>query len=134
MTRRRKTVDSNSLIIMTPFIDVMTVLLAVFVVTAPMLTTGIDLDLPSAGHTVIAGDDHALQIGVDPTGRYYLGETQMTRDQVVVKAVAMRGENPKLSIMLNGDKNANYGAVMAIMGALKDAGFQRVGLRTKLEN
>ena len=134
MSRRRKRLDANSLIVMTPMIDVMTVLLAVFVVTAPMMTTGIDLDLPRAGRSAMSGDDHALQISVDSGGRYYLGKTQMTRDDMVKKAVAMRNENPKLTIMINGDSAANYGAVMSVMGKLKDAGFQKVGLRTRLDN
>lgn len=134
MPRKRKSVDSNSLIVMTPMIDVMTVLLAVFVVTAPMLTSGIDLDLPKAGQSAMSGDDHAIQIGVDAGGRYFVGKEQRTRAEIVERLIAMRGENPKLTIMINGDKNANYGAVMSMMGALKDAGFQKVGLRTKLEN
>ncbi|MCL1892444.1 MAG: biopolymer transporter ExbD [Alphaproteobacteria bacterium] len=134
MTRRRKRIDSDSLIVMTPMIDVMTVLLAVFVVTAPMLTSGIDLDLPRAGHSSISGDDHAIQIGVDIQGRYFVGTEQRTREEIVERLVAMRGENPKLAIMINGDRGASYGAVMAMMGSLKDAGFQKVGLRTKLEN
>lgn len=134
MQRRRKSVDSNSLIVMTPMIDVMTVLLAVFVVTAPMLTSGIDLDLPKAGHSAMSGDDHAIQIGVDTSGRYFVGKEQRSKKEIVDRLVAMRGENPKLTIMINGDKNANYGAVMSMMGALKDAGFQKVGLRTKIEN
>ncbi|MCL2749260.1 MAG: biopolymer transporter ExbD [Alphaproteobacteria bacterium] len=134
MSRRRKTVDSNSMIVMTPMIDVMTVLLAVFVVTAPMLTSGIDLDLPRAGRSVIGGDDHAIQVGVDAQGRYFVGQEQRTREEIVERLVAMRGENPKLTIMINGDKGASYGAVMAMMGSLKDAGFQKVGLRTKLDN
>lgn len=134
MPRKRKSVDSNSLIVMTPMIDVMTVLLAVFVVTAPMLTSGIDLDLPKAGHSAMSGDDHAIQIGVDTSGRYFVGKEQRSKKEIVERLVAMRGENPKLTIMINGDKNANYGAVMSMMGALKDAGFQKVGLRTKLEN
>src|SRR5574344_258631 len=134
MPRKRKSVDSNSLIVMTPMIDVMTVLLAVFVVTAPMLTSGIDLDLPKAGQSAMSGDDHAIQIGVDAGGRYFVGKEQRTRAEIVERLIAMRGENPKLTIMINGDKNANYGAVMSIMGALKDAGFQKVGLRTKIEN
>jgi len=134
MSRRRKNIDPNSMIIMTPLIDVMVVLLAVFIVTAPMLTSGIDLDLPRAGNSVASGDDHALQISVDKSGRYYLGEMQLTREEVVARAAAMRTENAKLAIMINGDRGASYGAVMAMMGALKDAGFQKVGLRTKLEN
>ena len=134
MSRRRKTTDSNSLIVMTPMIDVMTVLLAVFVVTAPMLTSGIDLDLPKGGNSAITGDDAAIQVSVDREGRYFFTDTQMNADDIVKKLVAMRGENPKLAIMINGDKGASYGAVMGMMGALKDAGFQRVGLRTKMGN
>jgi len=130
-TRRRVTDATLSL---TPMIDVMTVLLAVFMVTTPMMTNGIDLDLPNAGTTVLTGSDHAMQISVDAAGRYYLGSTQMSMDDVVRRAVAMRGENSALTIVINGDKRADYGAVMAVMGKLKSAGFSRVGLRTKLEN
>jgi biopolymer transport protein TolR len=115
-------------------IDVMTVLLAVFMVTTPMMTTGIDLDLPRAGNTSISGNDHAMQISVDKQGRYYLGDAQLPADEVVKKAAAMRRENAELTIMINGDTHADYGAVMNMMGKLKDAGFQKVGLRTRLDS
>ncbi len=128
---RRRNTDAN--ISLTPMIDVMTVLLAVFMVTTPMMTTGIDLDLPRAGHSALTGNDHAIQISVDSVGRYYIGDVKMSRDDVVKRAIAMRGENPQLTIMINGDAAADYGAVMSVMGKLKDAGFQRVGLRTKLD-
>ncbi|MDE5615260.1 MAG: biopolymer transporter ExbD [Alphaproteobacteria bacterium] len=128
--RRRK---ADAAISLTPMIDIMTVLLAVFMVTTPMMTTGIDLNLPNAGSSALTGNDHAIQISVDAAGRYYLGDVQMARDEVVKRAVAMRGENPQLTIMINGDRSADYGAVMSVMGKLKDAGFQRVGLRTQLD-
>lgn len=132
MTRRRyRNTDVN--ISLTPMIDIMTVLLAVFMVTTPMLTTGIDLNLPRAGNSALTGNDHAIQISVDAAGRYYVGMTELTRDDVVKRVVAMRGENPDLTIMINGDAAADYGAVMAVMGKLKDAGFQRVGLRTEID-
>lgn len=129
-SRRRRTDATLSL---TPMIDIMTVLLAVFMVTTPMLSSGIDLDLPRAGHSAMTGGDHAIQVSVDSAGRYYIGEMQLSRDDVVKRAVAMRGENPQLTIVINGDKRADYGAVMAVMGRLKDAGFQRVGLRTQMD-
>ena len=129
--RRRSTDASISL---TPMIDIMTVLLAVFMVTTPMMTNGIDLDLPRAGNSVLTGNDHAIQISVDTAGRYYIADTQLKIDDVVRRAVAMRGENPHLTIVINGDASADYGAVMAVMGKLKDAGFQRVGLRTRTGN
>ena len=133
MSRFRHRRDTDALIQLTPMIDVMTVLLAVFMVTTPMMTNGIDLDLPNAGHSALNGTDHAIQISVDSDGRYYLNENEMDVDAVVRSAIAMRGENPQLSIMINGDKRADYGAVMTVMGKLKDSGFQRVGLRTKAE-
>ena len=128
---RRRQFDGG--IQLTPMIDVMTLLLAVFMVTTPMMTTGIDLDLPRAGRSAMTGNDHAIQISVDKAGRYYLAETQLKRDEIVKRAVAMRGENPNLTIMISGDSSADYGAVMSMMGRLKDAGFQKVGLRTQPE-
>ena len=131
MSRNRRR-NSDASISLTPMIDIMTVLLAVFMVTTPMLSTGIDLDLPRAGHSALTGNDHAIQISVDAAGNYFLGDARLSRDDVVRRAVAMRGENPQLSIVINGDTHADYGAVMAMMGKLKDAGFQRVGLKTKM--
>ena len=133
MSRLRRKRDSDTLIQLTPMIDVMTVLLAVFMVTTPMMTNGIDLDLPNAGNSALTGNDHAIQISVDANGQYYLNEMKLDVNDVVKRAIAMRGENPQLSIMINGDRHADYGAVMVVMGKLKDSGFQRVGLRTKAE-
>lgn len=132
MSRLRKR-QSDGGIQLTPMIDVMTVLLAVFMVTTPMMTTGIDLELPRAGVSAMTGNDHAIQISVDARGNCYLAETKLSRDDVVKRAVAMRGENPNLTIMISGDTHADYGAVMSMMGRLKDAGFQKVGLRTQPE-
>ena len=126
--RRRQ---SDAGISLTPMIDVMTVLLAVFMVTTPMMTTGIDLEVPGAGASAMTGTDHAIQISVDSAGRYFIGTVQLSRDDVVKRAIAMRGENPQLTIMISGDTHADYGAVMSVMGKLKDAGFQKVGLRTQ---
>ncbi|MFQ6739459.1 MAG: ExbD/TolR family protein [Alphaproteobacteria bacterium] len=128
---RRRTGRNDGNMSLTPMIDVMTTLLAVFMVTTPMMTTGIDLNLPRGGNSAMTGGDHAIQISVNKNGQYFLAKTQMSLDQIVTSAAAMRGENPQLTIMINGDTQADYGAVMAVMGRLKDAGFQKVGLRTK---
>ena len=132
MSRLRRR-NNDASIQLTPMIDVMTVLLAVFMVTTPMMTTGIDLELPRAGASAMTGSDHAIQISVDERGNYYLSKTKMSRDEVVKRALAMRGENPQLTIMISGDAHADYGAVMSMMGKLKDVGFQKVGLRTQPE-
>ena len=132
MSRRRSGV-SDANMSLTPMIDIMTTLLAVFMVTTPMMTTGIDIDLPRAGHSAMTGNDHAIQISIDSRGDYYLLDQKMPADKVVEKAIAMRGQNPNLVITLSGDTHADYGAVMSMMGKLKDVGFQRVGLRTKID-
>ena len=133
MSRRRSGVgDAN--MSLTPMIDIMTTLLAVFMVTTPMMTTGIDIELPRAGTSAMTGNDHAIQISVDAKGNYYLLKQKLPRDEIVKRAIAMRGENPNLAITLSGDTHADYGAVMSMMGKLKDVGFQRVGLRTQIDN
>ena len=133
MSRRRSNV-SDANMSLTPMIDIMTTLLAVFMVTTPMMTTGIDIELPRAGTSAMTGNDHAIQISVDASGNYYLLDQKLPRDEIVKRANAMRGENPNLAITLSGDTHADYGAVMSMMGKLKDVGFQRVGLRTQLDN
>jgi len=133
MSRRRSNI-SDANMSLTPMIDIMTTLLAVFMVTTPMMTTGIDIDLPRAGKSAMTGNDHAIQISVDSRGNYYLSDQRLPRDEIVKRAVAMRGENPNLAITLSGDTHADYGAVMSMMGKLKDVGFQRVGLRTQIDN
>lgn len=102
-------------------------------VTTPMMTTGIDLELPRAGASAMTGNDHAIQISVDSSGRFFLSEMELPCDEIVKRAIAMREENPQLTIMISGDTHADYGAVMSVMGKLKDAGFQKVGLRTQPE-
>lgn len=133
MSRRRSNINDTGMSL-TPMIDIMTTLLAVFMVTTPMMTTGIDIELPRAGTSAMTGNDHAIQISVDARGNYYLLNQKLPRDEIVKRAIAMRGENPNLAITLSGDTHADYGAVMSMMGKLKDVGFQRVGLRTKLDN
>ena len=131
---RRRSCNTDANMSLTPMIDIMTTLLAVFMVTTPMMTTGIDIELPRAGTSAMTGNDHAIQISVDAHGNYYLLNQQLPRDEVVKRAIAMRGENPNLAITLSGDTHADYGAVMSMMGKLKDVGFQRVGLRTQIDN
>jgi biopolymer transport protein TolR len=118
---------------LTPMIDVMATLLAVFMFTTPMMTNGIDLDLPKAGASVASSPDHAMVLSVDKAGNYYLGEDKMKLEKIILKLASMRSENPKLSVMIAGDAGAGYGAVIRAMGGLKDAGFDSVSLETRAE-
>jgi biopolymer transport protein TolR len=131
MVKRRN--GRTETIQLTPMIDVMATLLAVFMVTAPMMTGGIDLDLPKAGHGVASSPDHAMTLSVDKNGNYYLAEDKMALDKIIRKLAAMRRENPKLSIVIAGDKLADYGAVIRAMGGLRDAGFDIVSLQTRTD-
>ena len=103
-------------------------------VTTPMMTNGLDLDLPANGNHVSSESDTAMVISIDKGGTYYLGQTKMDLKSIIKKLVAMRAENPKMSVMIAGDVLANYGAVMRVMGGLKDAGFERVTLKTKVKS
>jgi biopolymer transport protein TolR len=118
---------------LTPMIDIMATLLAVFMFTAPMMTGGIDLDLPEAGKSVAANPEHTMVVSVDKSGGYHLGEDKMNLEKIITRLAAMRSENPKLAVMIAGDAQADYGAVMRAMGGLKDAGFESVSLKTKTE-
>ena len=130
---KSRRVSCKESIQLTPMIDVMATLLAVFMVTAPMMTGGIDLDLPEAGNSVASAEGHAMVVSVDRQGNYYLSEDRMDLVAVIRKLAAMRAENPKLSVMIAGDASADYGAVMRAMGGLRDAGFETVSLKTRME-
>lgn len=115
---------------MTPMVDVMMVLLAVFMITAPLLTSGIDLRLPIGGKANLSGVSESINIDINKKGEIYLAKQKITINNLMKKLNEMKKENPKLSIVLSGDISTAYGNVIKIMGKLKDAGFSKVGLKT----
>lgn len=129
---RRSKTTALSEINVTPLVDVMLVLLVIFMVTAPLLTTGIPLDLPksSAGKN-IEDTDSALNISVDAKGMIYVGTDVVSINELIGKVSAMVRSNPDLRIVISGDKNASYGRIIEVMGELKRAGFTKVGLKTE---
>ena len=116
----------------TPFVDVMLVLLVVFMITAPLLTVGVKVDLPSAEANVIQGTDEPLTVSINSAGQIYLQESPIVLPELVPKLRAITGENPDTRIFLRGDKEINYGLVMEIMSAINSAGFSKVALITKM--
>lgn len=114
----------------TPMVDVMLVLLVIFMVTAPLMTTGIPLDLPKASNDVLSDANRSLRISVSKDGTVYLGTDPVEVPTLVGRVVEMRNNNPELAVVISGDQVASYGAVMQVMGALKDAGIEKVGLET----
>ena len=123
----RRNADIN----MTNLMDVMMVLLVVFMVAAPLMTSGIALDLPKVGGKAMEGEDTSINISVDKDGYYYIGKTEIPADKIVDKLNAIKGQNSALSVTISGDTNAEYGRVIGLMAILKEAGFDKVGLKTE---
>lgn len=114
----------------TPMVDVMLVLLVVFMVTAPLLTVGIQVDLPKAKAGAISGEDEPLTVTVNKEGAIYLQETEMELDSLVPRLMAITNNNPDIRVFIRGDKTIDYGRVMQVMGTLNASGFNKVALIT----
>ena len=115
---------------LTPMIDVMTSLLAIFMITAPLLTSGIPLNLPKGDGKQIEGKEKTLDIGVDSGGQIYIGTEKVKKEELIKKIQAIVAENPGIGMVISGDKDSAYGAVIEVMSLLRAAGFTQVGLKT----
>jgi biopolymer transport protein TolR len=134
-TRRghgRRRAKPMSEINVTPFVDVMLVLLIVFMVTAPLLTVGVSVDLPQATSSPLPGQDEPLTVSVSSDGAIYLQESEITIDDLGPRLAAILETKPETRIFVRGDKVIDYGRVMSVVGAIHDAGIARVALVTKL--
>ena len=131
-TRRRSSrYQLNSEINITNLMDVMMVLLVVFMVAAPLMTSGIPLDLPKVGGGTLNGKETSINISVNRDGIYYIGQSEISPDTIIDKIVAIKGENKDVTITISGDTSSSYGSVIGLMALLKDAGFSKVGLKTE---
>jgi biopolymer transport protein TolR len=116
----------------TPFVDVMLVLLVVFMVTAPLLTVAVPLDLPKTEARTINADKEPLVVSIDESGKVYLQESATELDDLVEKLKAITGANPDARIFVRGDKSVSYGRIMEVMGTISAAGFNKVALVAEL--
>lgn len=121
----------NSDVNITNLMDVMMVLLVVFMVAAPLMTSGIALNLPKVGGKALEGKETSINISVDKEGYYFIGEKEIPADKVVEKLNALTEANKDLSVTISGDTGTEYGRVIGLMAILKEAGFERVGLKTE---
>ncbi|MGA0393348.1 MAG: protein TolR [Rhodospirillales bacterium] len=126
----RRSYRPMSEINVTPFVDVMLVLLIIFMVTAPLLTVGVQVDLPKTSAKSIAGKDEPLTVSVNKDGQIYLQETEIQIDALAPRLQAITGSNPNARIFVRGDKDINYGLVMEVMGTINAAGYKKVALIT----
>jgi biopolymer transport protein TolR len=114
----------------TPFVDVMLVLLIVFMVTAPLLTVGVPVDLPKTRAPALGQDKEPLSITVAKDGKIYLQKEVVTADALVAKLQAISQNGYDQRIFVRGDKTVAYDRVMVVMGLLASAGFTHIGLVT----
>jgi biopolymer transport protein TolR len=115
----------------TPFVDVMLVLLIIFMVTAPLLTAGVQVDLPETSSAPLAGQDEPLAITVMADGSIYLQKTPIKLDELVPKLQAITKAKKDTRIFVRGDKKVSYGQVMQVVGAIGAAGFSKVAFVTE---
>ena len=117
----------------TPFVDVMLVLLVIFMVAAPLLQVGVPIELPKSEAQQLEGDKEPLTITVDPDGKIFLQDTEMQLDEIVPKLTAISKNGYEERIFVRGDRRVNYGVVMRVMGTISVAGFRRIALVSDLE-
>jgi len=119
----------------TPMVDVMLVLLIIFMVSAPLLTVGVPLDLPQTQAKSLDQDKNPLTLSVNLKGEVYLNDTQIELDDIVPKLKAITESRGGMDerIFVRGDKKVDYGTVMKVMGRLSAAGFRRVALVTEVD-
>ncbi len=113
----------------TPFVDVMLVLLIVFMVAAPLLTAGVTVDLPQSKAKAIKEEDNKpIEVSLDKNGKLYIGETEMKEDRLLMQLKAMTEGQKEPRIYIRADKGLEYGRVMQMIGNINAAGFTKVAL------
>ena len=118
----------------TPFVDVMLVLLIIFMVTAPMLVTGVNVDLPQASTSPVSAQEEPLTVSIDKSDKIYLMNNEINKKDLVAKLKNILDEKKESRIFVRADKRSNYGYVMEIMGKISQAGFKKISLITDGSN
>jgi biopolymer transport protein TolR len=131
--RARKAVMAE--INVTPMVDVMLVLLIIFMVSAPLLTVGVPLDLPQTSAKSLEQDKTPLQLSVDIKGKIFINDTEVSMADLIpkLKAITEARGGMEERIFMRADKKADYGTVAKVMGQLSGAGFKRLALVTEVE-
>ena len=127
----KKSKDPISEINVTPFVDVMLVLLIVFMVTAPLLTVGIKVDLPKVKATALTDIKDPIEITVKLDGEVYIGESKVEVENLIPRLNAVTEQNTEARIYIRGDRVVAYGRIMEIMSIINTAGYVKVALITQ---
>jgi len=119
---------------LTPLIDVMVVLLIIFMVSAPLMTVTVPVDLPEVGKGAMAEGDEPLIISIDKANDVYLGQTKVPMDDLIPRLKAVTAQKPGQRIFIRGDQTLSYGKIMEIMSRMTAAGFTKVALVAETGN
>jgi biopolymer transport protein TolR len=130
--RARRRRPPMSEINVTPLVDVMLVLLIVFMIAAPLLTVGVEVDLPESNVPEIEGSDEPLAVTIDAEGKIFLQDSEIKLEELGPRLVAITQNNPEVRIFVRGDETIDYGSVMTVMGTLNQAGFNNVAMIARL--
>lgn len=133
MKKNYKSNKSISEINVTPFVDVMLVLLIIFMVTAPLLTAGIKINLPESASVLKNEKNDPVTVSMNSKGEIYIQKKKISPDDLIKRLIALKGQNKDLKIYIKGDKNLNYGKIMDLMSFINKSGFKKVALVTKLK-
>ena len=112
----------------TPFVDVILVLLIIFMVTAPLLTVGVQVDLPETSADTLPEENEPLTLTINAKGEVFIQETKIEFNNIIQKILAVSNNRTDTRIYVRGDKTINYGRVLEVMGTLSGAGFSKVAL------
>ena len=128
---RRSRQGRMSDINVTPLVDVMLVLLVIFMITAPLLTSTVEVDLPKTQAAQATGQDEPLIVSINAENKLYLQDTEIAEDALVPRLKAITENKPEQRVFVRADKNLAYGRVMEIMGTISAGGFSKVALVTE---
>ena len=112
----------------TPMVDVMLVLLVIFMITAPLLTVGVPVDLPKTKAEAMQDPEEPLVVSINKEGKIFLQEAELSADQLGPRVAAISNNNPEVRIFIRGDQAVNYGAIAEVLGQLVSAGFRHLAL------
>ena len=128
--RNKRTISEINV---TPFVDVMLVLLIIFMVTAPLLTSGIKINLPESSSVLKNEKKDPVTVSINSKGEIFIQKKKFSKDQLINKLSLLKKNNQNLKIYIKGDKKLDYGKVMDLMNLINQSGFKKVALVTRLK-
>ena len=128
--RNKRTISEINV---TPFVDVMLVLLIIFMVTAPLLTSGIKINLPESSSVLKNEKQDPVTVSINSKGEIFIQKKKFSKDQLIKKLSLLKKNNQNLKIYIKGDKKLDYGKVMDLMNLINQSGFKKVALVTRLK-